>query len=43
MTLNQAKTVNANASTTESAVKVTKARGFRFGGSKTVAAEAAFA
>jgi hypothetical protein len=43
MTVNQANQVNANASTKEDAVKVTKARGFRFGGSKTVATEAAFA
>ena len=43
MTVNQAKLVNANASTKEEAVKVTKARGFRFGGNKTVAADTAFA
>ena len=43
MTLNQANQVNAKASTTMGAVKVTKARGFRFGGSTAVAKEAAFA
>lgn len=43
MTLNQANQVNAKASTTESAVKVTKARGFRFGGARVAAADAAFA
>ena len=43
MTLNQANQVNAKASTTMGAVKVTAAKGFRFGGSKAVATEAAFA
>jgi len=37
------KTIDATTSTKEEAVKVTKARGFRFGGNKTVAADAAFA
>ena len=38
-----AKKVNAKANTTMGAVKVTKARGFRFGGTTAVAKEAAFA
>jgi hypothetical protein len=42
MTVNQAKIVNANANTTSGA-KFTVAKGFRFGGSKVAATEAAFA
>jgi hypothetical protein len=42
MTVNQANYVNANTSTT-SGVKFTVAKGFRFGGSKVAATEAAFA
>jgi hypothetical protein len=37
------KKVNAKTSTTMGAVKVTAGKGFRFGGSKSVATEAAFA
>lgn len=42
MTVNQAKHVNANATTT-SGVKFTASKGFRFGGSKVAATEAALA
>jgi hypothetical protein len=42
MTVNQAKTVNANANT-NTGVKVTVAKGFRFGGSTVARTEAAFA
>ena len=38
-----AKKVNAKTSTTMGAVKVKAAKGFRFGGSKVAATEAAFA
>jgi len=42
MTVNQAKLVNANAST-NGTVKVTANKGFRFGGSKVAAKTVAFA